>query len=104
MKMSAVTAGSSGRKVKPLRGLCPRLQLGDYVGDECHGGRLAAADAHLAGEHVGGHEELRLGAAHQIDDLLRTAPQAHACLGKLDVTAAAVEELAAQLALKIVHL
>ena len=80
------------------------LQLGDDAGDELHRGGLAAADAHLAGERLVGDADLGLGAAHEVDDLLRAAAQAHAGGGELDVAAATVEEPHAELVLEVLHL
>ena len=74
----------------------------------CHqvdGRGLAAADAHLARHCVAGHAELRLGATHQVHDLLRALAQAQPCVGQLHAPpAAAREQRGAQLPLQLLDL
>ncbi len=80
------------------------LQLGDRVRHEPHGRRLAAADPYLARQGVRRDEELGFRATDQVHDLLGAPAQAHTRLGQLDPPAAAVEQLAAQLAFQLLHL
>ena len=80
------------------------MQLGNDIGDERHGRGLSAADAHLAGKRVGRCAKIPLRAVDEVDDLLRTAPQAHALFGELDPSLAPFEQRASELVLEFLHL